>query len=107
MVKNLVATLAPGGWLQVQELDVMDHGVKSAASDMKTIIRELYKSVGTSLDFRNGLEGAFRDAGLEEVSVRTAALPVGRKLGSDEAAKMSIGPMKMSISSLVGACRRE
>ncbi|KAF9771372.1 hypothetical protein IL306_010999 [Fusarium sp. DS 682] len=97
-------TVAPRGWLQVNELDfdLTDRpNVGPAWRDVSNLIAALFDGMGMGSDCIRKLPGAFEAAGLENVTVHTVDLPMGKLLGDDEAAELSWQPFVLTIPSLI------
>lgn len=92
-MENLVSSLAPGGWLQVHELNVSetapDLDVQPLA-DVLFVTRKLWALNGVKEDFHLGLAELFKEAGLVNVEVKLVAIPVGKKAEDETAAAESI-----------------
>jgi len=111
-VKNLAETVAPGGWLQIREQDFQEDmpGYTPAIRDLASVARAMFACLGHSAgNFSPGLSEAFREAGLENVSVQQWEMPVGKKLdpSGGEVAKSSIEPFKFTIPTILGTAKRE
>ena len=106
-VKNLVGSLAPGGWLQVIELDtdLKPTGSPQALKDLIGIMGALFVKLSMGSNFASTLDTHFKKAGLENVSVRIAELPVGMKLGNETDSRNSIEPFKLTIPSMIETCQ--
>ncbi|KAF4342161.1 beta-glucosidase [Fusarium beomiforme] len=103
-IDHLASTVAPGGWLQVNELDfdLTDRpNVGPAWRDVSNLIAAMFDGMGMGSDCIRKLPGAFEVAGLENVAVHTVDLPMGKLLGDDEAAEMSWQPFVITIPSLI------
>ncbi|KAH8884134.1 S-adenosyl-L-methionine-dependent methyltransferase [Thozetella sp. PMI_491] len=103
VVENLVASLAPGGWLQIQEMDIKlsSQADSSSIRDFITILHALFTMAGQDPYFANQLEGLFRDAGLDNVSVQTFKANVGKAMGNEADIDESIEPFKLTIPAIV------
>lgn len=101
-IQNLVDTLAPGGWLQVQEMELGPDRPKQCASwnDMTHLMGAIFDKVGVGADYASGLGARFEEAGLTNVTVDKIQLPAGIKMGSKEAAENSLIPFKLTIPTL-------
>ncbi|KAF5616367.1 uncharacterized protein FTJAE_13012 [Fusarium tjaetaba] len=103
-IEHLVSTVAPGGWLQVHELDfdLTDRpNVGPAWRDMSNLIAAMFDGMGMGSDCIRKLPGAFKAAGFENVTVHSVDLPMGKLLGDDEAAELSWQPFVIIIPSLL------
>lgn len=106
-VTNLASTVKPGGWLQVTELDVVEDapGFTPALKDLFSVMRSLFVKLGMGYNFARELDVAFKEAGLEHVTVKKVELPVGKKMGNEKDARNSVEPFKITIPSLIGGCK--
>ncbi|KAM0425918.1 hypothetical protein ACHAPT_008856 [Fusarium lateritium] len=102
-VSNLAATLAPGGWLQVQEMDLSYNrpDVGQAGNDVNRVFSGIFDKIGLGARFPSKLGKAFEEAGLINVTVQTVDLPMGKRLGDDKAAQVSWEPFTLTIPSVV------
>ncbi|QGI70868.1 hypothetical protein CEK27_003197 [Fusarium fujikuroi] len=103
-IDHLASTVAPGGWLQVHELDfdLTDRpNVGPAWRDVSNLIAAMFDGMGMGSDCIRKLPGAFEAAGLENVTVHSVDLPMGKLLGDDEAAELSWQPFVITIPSLI------
>jgi len=96
------ATVVPGGWLQVHELDVtLDETAQdSAFTDLLRILGAIWDKVGPGAGIVNTLEDAFVRAGLENVKSQRLQLPLGKKFGNEQDSKASLEPFKLSIPNI-------
>lgn len=98
------ATLAPGGWLQVHEMDfdVQDKpNAGPALKDVCKLFSGVFKAMGMTYNLVKELPGAFEIAGLKNVRAETVELPMGKLLGDGEATEMSLQPFLLTIPSLI------
>jgi hypothetical protein len=101
---QLKATVAPGGWLQVHELDFSLDGRSDAGpawKDVNTVFGGMFDAMGMGSDFVNKLPGAFETAGLVDVSSETIHLPTGKLLNDDELAEKSRQAFVMTIPNII------
>ncbi|KAG7406648.1 Methyltransferase psoC [Fusarium oxysporum f. sp. rapae] len=101
-IDHLASTVAPGGWLQVHELDFDPTDRPSVGPvwrDVSNLIAAMFDGMGS--DCIRKLPGAFEAAGLENVTVHSVDLPMGKLLGDDEAAELSWQPFVITIPSLI------
>lgn len=103
-VQNVVGTLEPGGWLQVQDLDTaLDApGYTTAIRDLMFVTNKLFEKIGVG-NFVSRLGDVFKGAGLENVSVRRVELFIGRKEPNEVEAANSIDFLKTTINSVITA----
>jgi hypothetical protein len=96
------ATVAPGAWLQVQELDVaIDEATMGPAyADLLRILAAIWNKTGPGAGIVNHLEDSFKEAGLQNVHARRLELPAGKKLANEQDRKNSIEPFKLTIPNL-------
>ncbi|KAK3312446.1 S-adenosyl-L-methionine-dependent methyltransferase [Apodospora peruviana] len=103
-IKNLIGSLAPGGWLQVQEFDFSDDDdAPRSIKDLQSVVRRFWQAVGIEPGFVHELAALFEEAGLVNVGVKKVVLSVGKKMGDEAACANSIEPFKLTIPSIVGA----
>ncbi|KAH8669167.1 S-adenosyl-L-methionine-dependent methyltransferase [Xylariales sp. PMI_506] len=104
-VRNLLDTVAPGGWLQVQEMHLQPETAETQSmKDILSLFGALFKLAGLPENFSSKLQGIFQDVGLEDVTVQKIAAPLGKKLGLDmEGTKMCLEPFEVTIPSLIVA----
>ncbi|KAM0221178.1 hypothetical protein ACHAQD_005531 [Fusarium lateritium] len=103
-VENLVATLAPGGWLQIHELDFSLDGRSDAGpawKDVNKVFGGMFDAMGMGSDFVSKLPEAFETAGLVNVSSETVHLPTGKLLNDDELAEESRQAFVMTIPNII------
>ncbi|KAJ2982102.1 hypothetical protein NQ176_g1615 [Zarea fungicola] len=101
-IGNLAATLAPGAWLQVQELDATLNETTQgpAFRDLLRILGAIWNKVGPGVDCVNHIADAFTKAGLQNVHVQKLELPVGRKLDKEQDRLNSMEPFKLTIPNI-------
>ncbi|KAL6916765.1 hypothetical protein ACHAPO_006878 [Fusarium lateritium] len=103
-VEHLASTLAPGGWLQVHEMDfdLQDKpNIGPALKEVCALFSGVFKAMGMISDLSHKLPEAFKNAGLNHVTEETVELPMGKLLGDEEAAEMSLQPFLLTIPSLI------
>ncbi|KAI6765713.1 hypothetical protein HG530_006783 [Fusarium avenaceum] len=103
-VENLVVTLAPGGWLQVHELDFSLDGRSDAGpawKDVNTVLEGMFNAIGMGSDFVSKLPEAFEATGLVNVSSETIHLPTGKLLNDDELAEKSRQAFVLTIPGII------
>ncbi|KAJ4252360.1 hypothetical protein NW762_010958 [Fusarium torreyae] len=102
-VKNLAATVTPGGWLQVQEMDLNPSRPVAGPAwrDVNSCIAGIIDGVGVGADYSTLLDKAFKDAGLENISVQTVDLPMGRLLEDEDAARQSWEHWALVLQSII------
>jgi len=101
VIKNLASALKPGGWLQVQEIDVQaghsDHG--EALTEYIGLFTTLIEKMGNDAKFVLKLKPAFEGAGLIDVKVSQYDAKFGKDaIDADE----SIEIFTHSIPLMVG-----
>ncbi|KAF6806395.1 methyltransferase [Colletotrichum sojae] len=108
VVANLAETLAPGGWLQIQEMDLSAGRTSdpSALNDVLDLFEAVFEGGGMGGRFSAKLGESLSKAGLENVTLRSVELRVGRRLAADEGLRrLSVEPFKMTIPTLVGTAK--
>jgi hypothetical protein len=105
---RLKATLTPGGWLQVHELDFSLDGRSDtgpAWKDVNTVFGGMFDAMGMGSDFISKLPEAFKAAGLVSISSETIHLPTGKLLNDDELAEKSRQTFVMTIPNIIQGAR--
>ncbi|KAM0439229.1 hypothetical protein ACHAQK_006335 [Fusarium lateritium] len=100
----LKATLAPGGWLQIHELDFSLNGRSDAGpawKDVNKVFGGMFDAMGMGSDFVSKLPEAFETAGLVNVSSETVHLPTVKLLNDDELAEESRQAFVMTIPNII------
>ncbi|RGP70960.1 hypothetical protein FSPOR_3647 [Fusarium sporotrichioides] len=103
-VEHLACTLAPGGWLQVHEMDfdLQDKpNIGPALKEVFALFSGVFKAMGMVSNLVKKLPEAFETVGLDHVNAETIELPMGKLLGDEEAAEMSLQPFLLTIPSLI------
>ncbi|KAF4944787.1 hypothetical protein FSARC_14585 [Fusarium sarcochroum] len=104
-VEHLAATVAPEGWLQVQELDFDPNDRQIAGPawrDVNSVLAGMFEAFGLGGNYTSKIFKAFEDAGLLNVKVETIYWPMGKLLGGDEAGKES---WQITIPSIIQAAK--
>ncbi|KAK1758985.1 methyltransferase psoC [Echria macrotheca] len=104
-VRNLVGSVAPGGWLQIQEMDLSPNtpGCTPALEDMKSVLRSLFEKTGADPLFAKNLAKMLEDAGLQNVAVKKVKYWVGKGMGENQAdVEASIASVKLTIPAILG-----
>lgn len=109
----LLETLKPGGWLQVQEMDLSDDLEPQAQSmnDLHTIMAGVFDKNGLGASCTRQLGSAMKKAGLQDVVVESHRVPVGKLMaelmGNDDDATSSLIPFELTVPKLVRAASRK
>ncbi|CAH0056377.1 unnamed protein product, partial [Clonostachys solani] len=92
-------TLAPGGWLQIQEMNVDPNrpGAGPAWQDVNSILSGMFAKIGMGSQFTLLIGDSMKKAGLTNVSVETVDLPMGKSIEGEQQQKDSIEPFKITI----------
>jgi hypothetical protein len=95
-------TVAPGGWLQVQEIDVSPRQPQQCTSwnDFICVFAGMFDKIGIGANFASKLGDSFEKARLRNMTIQRIQLPAGKKLGNNEDAKNSLIPFKITIPTL-------
>ncbi|KAF4971586.1 hypothetical protein FSARC_1618 [Fusarium sarcochroum] len=103
-VKNLAA---PGGWLQVQEMDLDPNRPVAgpAWKDVNSCIAGIIDAVAVGADYFTRLDKAFEDAALENISIQTVDLPMGKLLDDEDAARESWEPWVLVLPNIIETAR--
>ncbi|OLN96126.1 hypothetical protein CCHL11_03235 [Colletotrichum chlorophyti] len=93
-VANLADTLAPGGWLQVMELNATPDGTKQpqALQDFVRLLGAMIESAGMDSAYAERIPAAFKKAGLQNVTIERVECGIGRVHADEAIAKSSIEP---------------
>ena len=105
MINNLIGSVAPGGWLQVTEMDTQEGTLGPAAQDLMLIMRSMFAKIGMGENFGPELDKVFKEAGLQNVEAKKLAIPAGKLMGNEQDCADSIEPFKITIPSLTVACQ--
>ena len=101
-VRNLAGSLAPGGWLQIQELDLAsDAATTPAMQDFKVVFQSLLGKVGIEPSFAGSLSDVLKDAGLQNIQSKRIQYPLGKNMGNALDSRDSIEPFKLTIPTIV------
>ena len=113
-VRYLASTLAPGGWLQVQEYLVPDwlDEMAPAQREYVDLLHAVFNFTVGGPRFADGLAGMFEEAGLVGVKTEALRMPIGKKMetegvGDAEDVKASVEHFRMTIPGLLKAFERE
>lgn len=71
------------------------------------ILAGILDKVGLGSDFASKIAPAFEKAGLKNVTVQRVELPAGKRLGDEQAARLSVDPFKITIPSITQAAKGE
>lgn len=98
-----LATVRPGGWLQVQELDVTVRGDAEgqAVTDFNQILGSIWELTGLGANIVYDLKDAFFRAGMKNVHVQRLELPLGRKLKNGRDCESSLEPHRLLIPNII------
>ncbi|KXH28432.1 methyltransferase [Colletotrichum salicis] len=98
-VANLADTLAPGGWLQVMELDITPGQPNQPQSlkDLIHIIGSMFEKQGMDRNYASKIPEAMKMAGLQDVKVERVECGIGKVHGDEAAIKSSIEPFMHTI----------
>lgn len=107
----IIATVAPGGWMQIMEMDLdPDYpGIGAAMGDLIRLIGGIFYKTGFSARYCQTLDESFKKAGLKNVTLQQIGIPLGALLEKEtpEIVKTSYEAFKISIPSLSGAAKCE
>ncbi|PVI02641.1 hypothetical protein DM02DRAFT_559416 [Periconia macrospinosa] len=89
-VKNLIALVKPGGWIQMCELEWDGWNIGPEGKIFATAVRDLFTTVsaGQGVDLREKLIPIFKEAGLENIDYTIVVTPFGAR-ASDKIRKTS------------------
>ena len=97
----MLDTLAPGGWLQVQEMEVKQYPSQCTSwNNIMAIMGAMFDKIGIGADYASKLSTSFEKAGLRNVTAEKIKLPAGMKMGNEADAMNSLIPFKITIPTL-------
>ncbi|KAK1527041.1 methyltransferase [Colletotrichum costaricense] len=98
-IANLADTLAPGGWLQIMELDISPDQPNQPQSlkDLIHIIGTMFEKQGMDRKYASKIPEAMKIAGLQNVKVERVECGIGKVHGDEAAVKSSIEPFMHTI----------
>ncbi|KXH32289.1 methyltransferase [Colletotrichum simmondsii] len=98
-IANLADTLAPGGWLQIMELDISPDQPNQPQSlkDLIHIIGTMFEKQGMDRKYASKIPEAMKMAGLQNVKVERVECGIGKVHGDEAAVKSSIEPFMHTI----------
>lgn len=104
---DVLATLKPEGWLQIQEMDLrLDRpDITPAMRDFNHTLDAMLQKLGCGGNYASTLHGAFQATGFKNITVKEFLLPIGKLLGDDAAARQSLESFVVTIPSIVEAVR--
>lgn len=107
-VSYLGALVAPGGWIQLGELDVREPtSGGQAMEDAWKVIRGVFRAVCGFDDFAQSMAEWLRELGFEDVREESYEVGLGPKCKDPTIGKRSIDVMLQSWEALLGAAKRE
>lgn len=100
-------TLAPGGWLQIQEMDLSAGRTEdpSAFNEVLQLFEAVFEAGGMGGRFSSKLDESFIKAGLKNVTLQRLEIPAGKRIVDEKLAQLSIEPFKLTIPTVIGAAR--
>ena len=114
VVANLAALVAPGGWLELVELDIDEPPADAAAAsqgpalrDFIRLLREIFTLVGMGGNFAHKMLGWLDAAGLEAVEERVVDCPAGARSPNADLAAKSINGTCGAVEPLVAMAKSE
>ncbi|CAI0643093.1 unnamed protein product [Colletotrichum noveboracense] len=107
VVSNLAETLAPGGWLQIQEMDLSAGRTDnpSAFNEVLQLFEAVFEAGGMGGRFSSKLDESFTKAGLKNVTLQRLEIPAGKRIADETLRKLSIEPFKLTIPTVIGAAK--
>lgn len=104
---DITATVAPGGWLQIQELDLDPDrpALGQAGNDFNRILSGMFDKIGMGGQYASKIGESMEKAGLTNVSVKAVEFPLGKSIENEEARRNSIEPFKITIPSITQAAK--
>lgn len=106
VVHQLCGLLAPGGWIQLCEMDLQKCDGGPALQNHTALISALFAGAGVGNTFSKEMAGWLTDAGLVDVEVKSAKLKLGKSIEDDEIlARNSAKLSGWATGSAAAACR--
>jgi len=107
-VTHLAKLVAPGGWIQIGELDVSEPSSSGQAmQDAFKLKRAVFKAVCGFDDYTQGLAGWLVNEGLDEVREESFEVDLGPRCKDPVIAQRSIDVTLQSWEGLLGAAKRK
>jgi hypothetical protein len=80
-VKNLIALVKPGGWIQLVEMEWNDWNVGPEGKIFRAAVKDLFSAVsgGQGVDLREKLIPMFKEAGLVNIDCEIITTPFGAR----------------------------
>lgn len=82
---------------------IAPRGQCSSIDDLHTLLAAIFDFTGLGSESPNKLDKSFKLAGLENITAEKIALPLGMKLETEQAARDSLIPFKITIPTLRAA----
>lgn len=94
VVKNLVALVKPGGWIQLVEMEWQGWDAAPVLGEFREAVKQLMSMAtnGQGVDLRDRLAVFFRESGLTNVEQTVVNVPVGLK-AENEVKELSLQSM--------------
>ncbi|CZR61392.1 uncharacterized protein PAC_11288 [Phialocephala subalpina] len=106
-VKNMIALVKPGGWIQLDEMDLVgEQNLPGTGGELGRIIRALFEKIGSQWDFANHMKKWLLEAGLEDVEETTIHVKFGKSNPDPEIAKLGIWSMTTSTRAVCFAGKK-
>jgi hypothetical protein len=104
----LDALVAPGGWIQLGELDVREPASGGRAMhDAMAVIRAVFDCVCSTNDFAHSMDRWLVEDGFEDVRKEVYEVDLGPRCKDPVVGKRAIEVMVQSWEALLGAAQRE
>lgn len=101
-VKNLIALVKPGGWIQLCEMEWNDWKMGPEGTIYRNAIKDLFSTVsaGQGVDLREKLIPMFQEAGLENIDYEIIVTPFGARASDKirETSEASLFATAMGVS---------
>jgi hypothetical protein len=101
-VKNLIALVKPGGWIQLVEMDWGNWKTGTEGTIFHNAIKDLFSTVsgGQGVDLREKLIPMFTEAGLENIDFTIITTPFGARASDKirETSEASLFATSMGVS---------
>lgn len=87
-IKSLVSLVEPGGWIQLEEMEVRKQiTLPGISGELGRLIKGVFEKLGMEWDFASELELMLKQEGLEDVKVKDMVVGFGAKAEGDEGLK--------------------
>jgi hypothetical protein len=105
-VKNMVSLVKPGGWIQLDEMDLEEQEAQAGiGGELGSLIKSVFTSAGGDPLFVRKLRNWLLEVGLENVEQKLIRVPFGNTSPHPEIAKKGIESFAMSAEAVAFAAK--